>query len=465
MCELVQPLVLAAWLFFFDRLRLPKLIWGFLLLNLAGFATWVLFPAAPPWYVEQYGLGPVVLDAPSSAAGLLRLDDVLGLSLVHDYYAQSVNVFGAMPSVHVAVPTLIACVMAGMGWRWYLPALVFLGLMAFGAVYFQHHYVIDVLAGLSYGLASYGVVIGWAAVRARRQTAPLPVEATPELRLAALAERLEPQQRPQPARRGVKTATTWHRQFFAPPVHYPHCQRQILERISTHGCALLFAVCFSRCWTIGSAAPRLGCRGHDVHRRRDGRPPRTGSPGGQLVADAGPVAGSRPDRLGPDDLRRLAAGRAGRHAVRRLGHSRRECPGGRAAEQSDRRSAGRQTGRRAGAHQADAGRLLAGLRPPAGRQPVQEHHRQAGPDGSPAAGHPVVQGARALRSRGAALDRLDRGLPQAERGTLEHGGVRAGDGPQRSGNLPLDALRLGRPAGRSAPTPTGPPTCRSTPRP
>ncbi len=140
-----------------------------MLLNLLAFATWVLYPAAPPWYVDQYGLGPVVLDAPSSAAGLSRLDDVLGIGIVKGYYAQSVNVFGAMPSVHVAVPTLVACVTAGMGWRWFLPALLFLGLMAFGAVYFQHHYVLDVLAGLAYGVLSYALAAGYAALAKRRR--------------------------------------------------------------------------------------------------------------------------------------------------------------------------------------------------------------------------------------------------------------------------------------------------------
>ena len=74
-----------------------------------------------------------------------------------------------MPSVHVAVPTLVACVTAGMGWRWYLPVLVFLGLMSFGAVYFQHHYVIDVLAGMVFGLASYAIVTAAGAFAARHR--------------------------------------------------------------------------------------------------------------------------------------------------------------------------------------------------------------------------------------------------------------------------------------------------------
>jgi inositol phosphorylceramide synthase catalytic subunit len=168
MAELVEPLLFVIWLYAFDRQRLPRVVWAFLLLNLCGFATWVLFPAAPPWYVAAYGLGPAVLDARSSAAGLLRLDDVLGIGLVQGYYAQSVNVFGAMPSVHVAVPTMVACATLGMGLRWFLPALLFLAAMTFGAVYFQHHYVLDVSAGLTYGVLSYALVAAFAAIRRAR---------------------------------------------------------------------------------------------------------------------------------------------------------------------------------------------------------------------------------------------------------------------------------------------------------
>ena len=36
-----------------------------LLLNLLAYATYLIYPAAPPWYVAHYGLGPACLDGPS----------------------------------------------------------------------------------------------------------------------------------------------------------------------------------------------------------------------------------------------------------------------------------------------------------------------------------------------------------------------------------------------------------------
>lgn len=158
MLEVPIILPVFAFLYLRDRQRLPLLTWSFLLVNVASMATWVLYPAAPPWYVIRFGLGPAVLNAASSAAGLARVDQILGIELIYQYYSRSVNVFGAMPSAHVAVPTAIACSLIGGDRRWCAGAVIFAGIMAFGAVYFQHHYVLDVLVGVAYGAIAVAVV-------------------------------------------------------------------------------------------------------------------------------------------------------------------------------------------------------------------------------------------------------------------------------------------------------------------
>src|SRR6185369_12672058 len=130
--------------------RLSRLMWTYMLAHFAGFATWVLYPAAPPWYVEIHGLGPALPDALSNAAGLARLDQILGVHLVQGLYGRSANVFGAMPSLHLAAPTVFLCIAAGMGRAWFTGASLFAAIMAFGAVYFRHHYILDVAAGAGY---------------------------------------------------------------------------------------------------------------------------------------------------------------------------------------------------------------------------------------------------------------------------------------------------------------------------
>jgi membrane-associated phospholipid phosphatase len=91
-------------------------------------------------------------------AGFARVDQILGVSVVKWFYAHNSNVFGAMPSGHVGSAVLFALVAREMGYRWFVPATIFASLMATGAVYFGHHYVLDVLAGTAYAAIGYCVV-------------------------------------------------------------------------------------------------------------------------------------------------------------------------------------------------------------------------------------------------------------------------------------------------------------------
>jgi len=178
MTYLLEVFLLALLWSFRDEERARRLAWGFLVANLVGMAVWTVFPVAPPWYAELYG-AQVVLDAPASAAGAARFDELLGISYFEAFYARSTNVFGAMPSLHVAYPVLALTVARGTS-AWMLAALAaFAALVAFSAVYLGHHYVVDVLAGALTGLLAERVVT-LARARLRppiAQAAPLEVEA------------------------------------------------------------------------------------------------------------------------------------------------------------------------------------------------------------------------------------------------------------------------------------------------
>jgi membrane-associated phospholipid phosphatase len=145
---LIEVFGIAGYLFFRARSKMLEISIGFFALNVAGWIIWMLYPAAPPWYVDQYGFGPVVQDAASSPAGLLRLDALLGTPIAASFYAKSANVFGAMPSLHVAYVTLVACVAWPLGGVLRASTLLFAALIAFSAVYLRHHYVIDIVAGM-----------------------------------------------------------------------------------------------------------------------------------------------------------------------------------------------------------------------------------------------------------------------------------------------------------------------------
>lgn len=156
---LLESFIFAAILFFKDKALLKRLAWAFALANLMGLITYVAYPAAPPWYVADYGLGPAIADALPSAAGALRFDALFGITVFEQMYSRNANVFGAMPSLHCAYPTVCALVAAKIGPKWWVPAVTFAVLMAISAVYLGHHYVLDVIAGVVYGFVAFGVTV------------------------------------------------------------------------------------------------------------------------------------------------------------------------------------------------------------------------------------------------------------------------------------------------------------------
>jgi membrane-associated phospholipid phosphatase len=132
----------------------------FLLVNVMGFATYFIFPVAPPWYVTQYGLGPARMYIEPAAAAAHRFDALLGTHVFDQMYSRGVDVFGAYPSLHVAYP-LIAAILAYRfrEIRWArVPAVLFFLLMCVAAVYLQHHYFTDVLLGIAYALVALAAI-------------------------------------------------------------------------------------------------------------------------------------------------------------------------------------------------------------------------------------------------------------------------------------------------------------------
>jgi membrane-associated phospholipid phosphatase len=132
--------------------------WSFFAVNLLGFVTYHVYPAAPPWYFHRYGCAVDLHALASAGPNLTRVDAMLGVPYFAGMYGRASDVFGAMPSLHVAYPTL----MLAVGWRLHgalgrTLLIVFLVWMSFSAVYLDHHWVLDIIAGAAYALlVAYG---------------------------------------------------------------------------------------------------------------------------------------------------------------------------------------------------------------------------------------------------------------------------------------------------------------------
>ncbi|MDD5567114.1 MAG: phosphatase PAP2 family protein [Patescibacteria group bacterium] len=123
---------------------------GFIILTLAGFATYVLFPAMPPWMASEQGyLPPVtkILNTLTQASAGVHLPTV--------YRVVGANQIAAMPSLHAAWPwyTFLCLVFffkkRGL-WFGIVPLATW-----FGVVYLGEHYVIDVIAGIIYASLAF----------------------------------------------------------------------------------------------------------------------------------------------------------------------------------------------------------------------------------------------------------------------------------------------------------------------
>jgi membrane-associated phospholipid phosphatase len=127
---------------------LLRFTWCFFLLNLVGFITYHLYPAAPPWYFHAFGCHVDLSTAAHEGPNLLRVDERLGFPYFASFYRRSSDVFGAMPSLHVAYPLLLS--IEGVPLHGLLGRVLLIGFylaMCFSAVYLDHHWLLDVLAG------------------------------------------------------------------------------------------------------------------------------------------------------------------------------------------------------------------------------------------------------------------------------------------------------------------------------
>jgi membrane-associated phospholipid phosphatase len=160
------PFAYALYLYFVDRPRMQHFLWAFAVGNFISFTTWMLVPAAPPWYLRAHGC-TIDLSAVPSPAALSRVDTLLGMTYFHDFYSRASSVFGALPSMHCAFPLIgLLTAWRAAGWRTRPIHIAYTVVMATAAVYLDHHWVLDVLAGwlvaliavflAAWGLRRYG---------------------------------------------------------------------------------------------------------------------------------------------------------------------------------------------------------------------------------------------------------------------------------------------------------------------
>lgn len=159
-----------------NRPAMQRFMWAFLLMNMAGFVTYHVLPAAPPWYIHAHGCTIDLATKASEGPALARVDALLGIHYFHGMYGKASSVFGALPSLHCAYPfLLVVSGWATFGWRLRVAVITYTLWMIFSAIYLDHHWLLDALLGLTYAtLSFFAVRYAFRRFRVQRVQRPAP---------------------------------------------------------------------------------------------------------------------------------------------------------------------------------------------------------------------------------------------------------------------------------------------------
>lgn len=150
------PLAFGFFLWLDKKDNFRRFVTGILLLSYAGWITYVIFPAAPPWMAAQMGfLNGVhkILDVT-----LQSFPDRFNLPTI--YHNINPNPVAAFPSMHAAYPMLVLlfCIKF-FKWKGLL-FLPYVLMVWFSIVYLGEHYVVDVISGVLYATLFF-LVANW----------------------------------------------------------------------------------------------------------------------------------------------------------------------------------------------------------------------------------------------------------------------------------------------------------------
>lgn len=169
MLHFILPFALAIAIWKLRETQYWRYVTAFIGVSFAGFLTFLLFPAAPPWMASDMRLIEPITRISSDVWAALGIHDFPSV-----YNRISPNPVAAVPSLHAAYATLFALFVTSLfktRWRfvaWLYPLLIYLG-----TVYQGEHYVIDELLGALYAFAAFmvspyvvkGLRAGWLATQ------------------------------------------------------------------------------------------------------------------------------------------------------------------------------------------------------------------------------------------------------------------------------------------------------------
>lgn len=142
------PFIVAILIFIFGPpTSLNSFGFAFGYMNLLGVFLQILFPAAPPWYKNLYGLQPADYSMMGSPGGLGRIDDLVGFDMYTTAFSNSPVVFGAFPSLHSACSIMDVFFLSWLFPRFKVVWWTYGCWLWWSTMYLTHHYFVDLIGG------------------------------------------------------------------------------------------------------------------------------------------------------------------------------------------------------------------------------------------------------------------------------------------------------------------------------
>jgi membrane-associated phospholipid phosphatase len=172
MLHFLVPLVAGFLLWWADREMFQRFAAAFVLVALAGFATYIVFPAVPPWMAAEplvHASGTYIVHS-GGHIYLPGIQNLFNVAMGHWYNPNHGTILfpflhlhydkvAAIPSEHAMYPMLFFLFLRRKFGRPAYLCLIYILLLLFSITYLGQHYVTDAVVGFAYAVAGYLVVM------------------------------------------------------------------------------------------------------------------------------------------------------------------------------------------------------------------------------------------------------------------------------------------------------------------
>jgi len=172
------PCIFAFLLWVTKKERFWQFTLALCLMTYSAFAFFLLYPAAPPWLANSWGVVSGIGWPAGSVTANIDIAPIRALDTVSIWQNASPHPVAAMPSLHAGFPWLVLLfAVKYFGWKG-IVAIPYNAALWFSVVYLANHWVVDILAGMAWATLAFVIVeVVWSRLgRTRGPRSPGPLQ-------------------------------------------------------------------------------------------------------------------------------------------------------------------------------------------------------------------------------------------------------------------------------------------------